>query len=75
MSYRTGPCLFSFRFLQKNGGAGCHRGQDLVGFGLLWSSFPTKEWWKRMSPWTGPCVIVSYERMEDKDVILDRTLG
>ncbi len=56
-------------FLQKNGGEGCHRGQVLV----LW--FPTKEWRRRMSSWTGPCVMVSYKRMEDKDVMLDRTFG
>ena len=59
---------FDVHFLQKNGGEGCHRGQALV------SRFPTKEWGRRMSPWTGPCVMVSYKRMEEKDVIMDRPL-
>ena len=58
-----------FHFLQKNGGEGCHRGQVLV------LSFPIKEWRRRMSSWTGPCFMVSYKRMEDKDVMLDRTFG
>ena len=49
-----------FHFLQKNGGEGCHRGQALV------LRFPTKEWRRRMSLWTGPCVMVSYKRMEEK---------
>ena len=42
------------------------------------SSFPTKEWRRRMSSWTGPCFFVfdiSYKRMEEKDVILDRPLS
>ena len=30
MSHRTGPSLHCFYFLQKNGGIGCHLGQDLV---------------------------------------------
>ena len=67
-------------FLQKNGGAGCHRGQDLVGLKLLWSSFPTKEWRKRLSLGTGPCWLeialefISYKRMEERDVTVDRLL-
>ena len=32
-------------FLQKNGGEGCHVGQDLVAW------FPIKEWWIRMPCW------------------------
>ena len=51
MSYWTGPC-FLFIFLQKNGGEGCHTGQDLVFF-----------------------TRISYKRMEEKDVIVDRTLS
>ena len=51
MSYWTGPCFLYTYFLQKNGGEGCHTGQDLVVSNLI-----------------------SYKRMEGKDVILDRTL-
>ena len=58
---------FELHFLQKNGGEGCHRGQALV------LHFPIKEWGRRMSSWTGPCFIISYKRMQDKDVMLDRT--
>ncbi len=52
MSYWTGPCCLYSHFLQKNGGEGCHRGQDLVYLTLI-----------------------SYRRMEEKDVIVDRTLS
>ena len=41
-----------------NGGAGCHRGQDLLGLELLWIALE----------------FISYKRMEEKDVIRDRTL-
>ena len=51
MSYMTGPCCLYSYFLQKNGGKGCHTGQDLVFFTLI-----------------------SYKSIEEKGVILDRTL-
>ena len=85
MSCRTGPCcLVSYKRMeeknvmpdrtllldhtQENEGKGCRTGQDLVAW------FPTKEWRKRMSCRTGPCCLVSYRRMGEKDVTLDRTL-
>ena len=45
MSYWTGPCCLYSDFLQKNGGEGCHRGQDLVDYVLDVSIM----WWHRFS--------------------------
>ena len=51
MSYRTGSHRRYHDFLQKNGG------KDVILDRTLLSShlFPTKEWRRRRSSWTGPC--------------------
>ena len=57
MEAMLGGSSLSYRyFLQKNGGEGCHPGQDLV----VSSLFPTKEWRKRMSCRTGPRLLCFY---------------
>ena len=80
MSHWTGPCLFEFHFLQKNGGAGCHRGQDLVGFELLWSFISYKRMEEQVviadrTLLALNCLeFISYKRMEEQDVTVDRPL-
>ena len=79
MSYWTGPCCRHTYFLQKNGGEGCHTGQDLVI--VLGSSFLLLSY-KRMEE--KGChigqdlvivALISYKRMGEEDVIADRTLS
>ena len=55
-------------FLQKNGGEGCHFGQDLVAW------FPIKEWRIRMPCGAGPCWLILYREMKDNEIMMYRTL-
>ena len=74
MSYWTGPCCLCSHFLQKNGGKGCHAGQDLVFFN---SYSLQKNGGEGCHPGQDLVLftLVSYKRMEEKDVIVDRTLS
>ena len=67
-----GRTLFVYRnSYLSNWENGSHVGRELVVLSL----FPTKEWRRRMPPWAGPrcLIVISYKRMEEKDVMSDRT--
>ena len=64
---------FGVHFLQKNGGGGCHHGQDLVYLNSI--SYRRMEEEDVITDRTlFALCFISYKRMEEKDVLVDRPL-